>query len=315
MCSEQSKKGTLAIDQFYTQPDVAKKCINVFNTIKNKLGDIELYIEPSAGAGDFLRLLPKFQRIGLDISPASNNILKMDFLSESMYEYYCTNISNSFDKSNIVVVGNPPFGHRSDLAIQFLLRASFYADHVAFILPVHFNKYAAHNQLPPELKLVWQDNLSPDSFYKPDNSPYSINTVFQIWTRKATDLEDLRIRSKPDIHHSDFIIWAYNITSECLYMFDEDWDIAIPCQGWQDYERRETDANRCEKHKHWMFIKIRYPPAREFFERVDLKRLAFDTGTIIPGFRKADLVRLYKEKTGRIAKTLDGDDIVKIFMG
>ena len=57
-------------DQFFTPPETAKYCYNKFIEIINRYGDNVdnyTYIEPSAGSGNFLKLLPTNRRIGLDI--------------------------------------------------------------------------------------------------------------------------------------------------------------------------------------------------------------------------------------------------------
>ena len=70
-------------DQFFTPKNTAIYCYNKFIEIINKYGDNQnmyTYIEPSAGSGNFLNLLPKNNRIGLDIEPLSEEIIKQDFL-------------------------------------------------------------------------------------------------------------------------------------------------------------------------------------------------------------------------------------------
>jgi len=59
-------------DQFFTPPKTAKYCYNKFiEIIKHYEDSIEDYtfIEPSAGNGVFLKILPKKKRLGFDIEP------------------------------------------------------------------------------------------------------------------------------------------------------------------------------------------------------------------------------------------------------
>ncbi len=85
-------------------------------------------------------------------------------------------------------------------------------------------------------------------------------------------------------------------------MFNEPFDFAVPCQGWQDYRRREQDPNLCEKHKQWMLFKPQNELSRaRLYEEIDYERLAFKSATAIPGFRKGDLVQEYIKQYGAVA--------------
>lgn len=109
-------------DQFYTKPEIVDICIKELSKVTSIK---DTYLEPSAGLGDFYNKLPA-QKVGIDIDspmfkPAVN------FLT-----YAQTNFS--------VVVGNPPFGKNSSLAIQFFNKAAEFARIIAFILPRTFKK-------------------------------------------------------------------------------------------------------------------------------------------------------------------------------
>ena len=68
------------LDQFYTNPVYAQK---FFETIKTVL-DIDaadILLEPSAGSGSFLNLMDEHKRIGIDIDPKYNEIVRCDFLN------------------------------------------------------------------------------------------------------------------------------------------------------------------------------------------------------------------------------------------
>ena len=82
-------------DQFYTSPDVAKKCIQILISVLHDAAlhspapvlplSSYLWVEPSAGNGAFLNNIPEtYDKIGIDIEPAPGadaNILKQDFLT------------------------------------------------------------------------------------------------------------------------------------------------------------------------------------------------------------------------------------------
>ena len=67
-------------DQFFTPSDTARYCYDV---LCDKLAELGLdetkynYIEPSAGAGSFLNILPKNRRTGIDIEPRSVEIIEI----------------------------------------------------------------------------------------------------------------------------------------------------------------------------------------------------------------------------------------------
>lgn len=91
------------LDKFYTQKDVAQKCIK--KTIS--LYDFDSIIEPSAGNGSFSKQIKDV--IAIDIEPGSEDIVKADFLNVSSVGF-----------GSKLFIGNPPFGKRSLLAKNLL---------------------------------------------------------------------------------------------------------------------------------------------------------------------------------------------------
>ena len=113
-------------DQFFTPKSIAEYCYRKVCEIV-KPDDETLFVEPSAGNGVFFDLLPKGRRVGLDIEPKHPEVETKDFLDYTL------------DKKNVVVIGNPPFGLRGNLALRFINHAYSFADYVAFILPPLFH--------------------------------------------------------------------------------------------------------------------------------------------------------------------------------
>jgi len=188
--------------QFYTKPQVAKYCYETFQKVSRNIGvnlDEYVFIEPSAGCGSFYQLLPKNRRIGIDIDPQkllgieNKGIIKSDYL-----KWYPQNTKNKY-----VVIGNPPFGVRGKLALNFINKSYLYADMVAFILPQLFNsdgKGVAGKRVVG-YRLAYNEHLSPDSFMYPNGEEIKINTVFQVWTKINTD----RIKIELSKTCNDFI--------------------------------------------------------------------------------------------------------------
>ncbi len=173
------------LDQFFTSPAVAKKCygnmIDYLRSEKVALRSVK-YLEPSAGRGAFLRLMPPSLRIGLDIMPQTEETVRADFLS---WEPEPSDLP-------IVVIGNPPFGYRGWLALEFLNHAAKFADYVGFILPMAFQ---SEGKGSPKLRvrgmhLVHQEVLPAGSFVDEYDRPVKINALWQIWkSGEATTID------------------------------------------------------------------------------------------------------------------------------
>ncbi len=278
-----------SLDQFYTKETIAKLCWNhlietIPGSIKKNINDL-FFLEPSAGKGAFYKLMPEQRRIGMDLEPKCAGVKLQDFLTTLKIEFH-----------NIVVVGNPPFGKKGNLAVAFFNHSACLAETVAFIVPVIFRKFMIHKKLDSRMKFISKLELPKESFELDDGKPYLVNTEFQIWTRLPCSHEDMRESEAPPIRHKDFQMWQYNNTPEALKVFKNDFDFAVPSQGWQDYSRRETEVSNCEKHKQWLLLKAKNDIILARLLAIDYDKLAHRWTTAIPGFRKGDLVKEYSER-------------------
>lgn len=184
-------------DQFFTPKDLAKKCWETFNR-EVKINTQEyIFIEPSAGDGSFLNILPNGS-IGLDIEPRSTGIQKRDYLT-----WNPNNPSNKY-----IVFGNPPFGLRGHLALNFINHSYSFADYVCFILPQLFESdgKGSPRKRVKGYNLIYSEGLSA-MFYTPDNQDVKVNGVFQIWSKntsnpkyniKANSEENMKVYSLSD---------------------------------------------------------------------------------------------------------------------
>ena len=261
------------------------------------------FIEPSAGTGAFYNLLPPLRRLGMDIEPKCEGIIKQDFLKVSGgYDFSQPSSPLPTGPHEIVIIGNPPFGKRGKLAIAFFNHAAYLADTVAFIVPVNFRKWAVHKQLDSSMRFISKLALPREAFQLGNGKPYAVNTEFQIWTRaEAKAYPDMRLHQPLPISHPDFQMWQYNNTLAALKVFRNDFDFAVPCQGWQDYSRKETDEKKCERNKQWILLKARNPSVLARLMHIDYERLARECATAVPGFRKGDLVQAYSEEKTPVA--------------
>lgn len=277
------------LDKFYTQPTVAKQCYDFLQS-KLNINNTVTYLEPSAGNGAFLEFLPNY--VALDIAPENDKIIQQDYLS------YNT------DKTDFITIGNPPFGKRSALAIQFFNKAAEMSNVIAFIVPVSFMKWSVQKCLSSNFALHNFLYLKSESFFV-NGTPYSVRTVFQIWVKKDSVYDDgrnLRLTKQPPISHSDFQIWQYNATPEAVKYVDEDWVYATYRQGYHDYNQLFTredystiKANMTGvKKQQFFFIKPLTLEAEHIILNMDFNALA-ERNTATPGFGKGDFVSYYME--------------------
>lgn len=157
-------KREINLEKFYTKIDTVKYCIS-----KIDLKNYDTIIEPSAGNGSFSNLL---NCVAFDIEPENNNIIKADFLKLSIEK-----------KEKILVIGNPPFGRQSNLAIKFINHAATFADTIAFVLPLSFKKESMIKKLNNHLHLTNVYDLSKNAFYYA-NKDFDIPCAFFIFKYK-----------------------------------------------------------------------------------------------------------------------------------
>ena len=279
----------MGLDKFYTQSHVSKLCFEFLHKQLN-IDKNAVYLEPSAGAGSFLDYLPHY--IALDIAPEDERIMKQDYL-----EYQT-------DKTDFITIGNPPFGTRSKLAIDFFNKASTMSDVIAFIVPVSFMKWSVQKNLHSQFALHSYMYLEPESFSS-NGEPYSVRTVFQIWVKKDSKYYNgvnLRLTKQPPVSHPDFKIWQYNATPEAVKYVEEDWKYATYRQGYHDYNQIFTRADYDHikekmtgtKKQQFFFIKPLSVEAEKIILGMNFNALA-ERNTATPGFGKGDFVSYYTE--------------------
>ncbi len=174
-------------DQFYTKPEIAARCFRRFCAVARGLGvDLKTYhfIEPSAGCGWFYQLLPPRRRTGIDIDPQAREItgeplIKHDYLTWTPKQ----------KGRRYAVIGNPPFGLRGHLALQFINHSRAFADLVGFILPPLFDsdgKGAPGKRVTGYL-LAHTERMPPDAFEYPDGRAVEVASIFQVWSRVGAE--------------------------------------------------------------------------------------------------------------------------------
>jgi len=266
-------KRTVENEAYFTSAAVARQCVD-FMRQSFPLDAFDLVIEPSAGDGVFLRLLPEGKRIGVDIAPQSAEIVEADFL-----EWLPTT------EGRALTIGNPPFGARASLAVKFIEHAAEFSDVIAFILPMSFNKYTFTNRVPLNFHLVDSINISEEFLLDGQNVP--INTVFQIWEKR----EELRTKEIGARTHPDFEMRHAHMSRVTPHELQElhTYDFAIAQVG-NNFAPR--DPFGIVKGSYW-FIKAIAPQVKERFERLDFTFLD-GMNLAHKSLSKADIIAAYE---------------------
>jgi hypothetical protein len=171
-------------NKFYTSKETVDIC---YRAIKKyvKINKADLIIEPSAGDGAFIEKIKKLSKNYkfYDIKPENPEIIKQDFLR----------LERRSVQQNIHIIGNPPFGNKSSMAIKFIKHSAFLkAKTISFILPNSFQKPSFIKSFPLNYHLIYQQIFLQDPFLHNDKLE-NVNTIFQIWERRETE------RKKPKI--------------------------------------------------------------------------------------------------------------------
>ena len=163
-------------DQFFTPNTTVKYCYSKFLEILETYKDTDndyIYIEPSAGNGSFLKVLPEKRRIGIDIEPKFSEIKKGNYL------YWEPEKNRKY-----IVIGNPPFGLRGQLALKFINHSYKFADYVCFILPQLFESdgKGVPRKRVIGYNLIHSEKLNTD-FEEPSGKSIKVKCIFQVWSK------------------------------------------------------------------------------------------------------------------------------------
>lgn len=270
-------------DQFYTKSDISEKCFNILTDNYPELLKDSWILEPSAGTGSFVEAF-----LGKRVK--SEDIYAFDIEPKHPLVRHADFFDITFEDKNIITIGNPPFGKRSKLAIDFFNHSAMFSHTIAFIVPVQFQKYGVQYRLNKDFHLIYDESLPADSFEN-NGKTLSVRCCFQIWTKRE-GYKDLRILEAPKTKHPDFEMYLYNNTPETRKYFDYDWDFAVPRQGFYDYSKRILNKDELNPKVQYMFFKTEDEKARERLMSLDFDKLSLKN-TTIKGYGKADVVAEY----------------------
>jgi hypothetical protein len=254
-------------DQYYTNPEYAKYFLE---QIQNKidLTQFDTLLEPSAGSGAFYHQFPSWiEKIGIDIDPKIDNLIKMDFLQ--------FNIQNK----KVITIGNPPFGKNATLAIKFFNHAAQFSQYICFIIPKTFRKNNIINRLNPQFHLIWDEDV-PDNSFIFENEIYNVNCCAQIWQLKEQKREKNIILNKGLI---------------------EDWfEFTTFDKGDFEIQRVGNSAGRIlDKIIHntgsFYYIKSKNPETLNIFKQIDFNTCKYQTSGY-PSIGKIEIISLFLEQ-------------------
>jgi hypothetical protein len=264
------------LDKFYTKPEIAIKCISRIENYE----EWDLVIEPSAGSGSFYDNIQSSNKIGLDIKPASDGIQEMDF-----FEYIPPPTSKK-----ILVIGNPPFGKNSSLAVKFFNHAAKWADCIAFIIPKTFRRISIQNQLNMSFHLTHDDDIpmKPCSF----EPMMSVKCCFQIWKKYEIERTPINLPTT----HKDWNFLPFGSKDDRNQPTPPSGaDFALLAYGGCCGRLHETDLEALRpKSWHWIKSNIDIDVLKRRFGELDYSMSENTARQNSIG--KSDLVYLYSSK-------------------
>ena len=276
-----SKQNENGLDQFYTNIDIALKYYNKLNEIIN-LNEFDIHLEPSAGSGSFFNIMDDTKKIGLDIEPKEKDIIKMNFFDYKPEE----------DKKYLVL-GNPPFGKVSSLAIKFFNKSAEFADCIAFIIPRTFKRVSIQNKLDLNFELIYNEDLpiTPCCF----TPKMTAKCCFQVWIKKHTKREKIIY----DKSHPDFTFVKHGPKDKNNQPTPpKNCDFVIKAYGGNCGEIVENDLYTLRpKSWHWIKSNIDVQILKNRFKQLDYS-MSKDT-VRQDSLGQRELIHLYK--TGVVA--------------
>lgn len=261
------------LDQFYTKPEAAKRCWELLQAwLKEHPQDFDRFLEPSAGAGAFFRLMPKGSRLGMDLDPKIQGVEKEDFLSAELPE------------ASYLTVGNPPFGKNASLAVKFFNKSAKLGPVIAMIFPLTFRKRSLQARLDHSFHLELDEEL-PKSSFTLDGEDYDVPCAFQIWARK----EERRKKEKLPMTHGDFKFVAKGKAQ-----------LAIQRVGVNAGKVKASFSHVAEASHYFVAADgATLEKVRKILESIDWAEVKYNTAGN-PSVSKTELVKLYEAAKAKL---------------
>jgi hypothetical protein len=274
--SMKSKKTGKAkdLDQFYTNPVIAKTCIDLVNILIPE-SKRQFFLEPSAGTGSFSMQLDRC--VSVDLDPKIPNVIHSDFLILKKNDIF-----KETETKNVCVIGNPPFGKNSSLAVKFFNHSTKFGDVIAFIIPKTFRKVSLQNKLNLNFHLIKDIDLPKNSFVY-EGEDYNVPCCFQIWEKKDTAREKIAFTESPLI---EFV------------KKNEGCDFAVRRAGGTAGQAKEDFKDCKEPSFHFLKLKTKEYSIKELIEiinSIDFSKEANSTAGV-RSISKGELVNALHKK-------------------
>lgn len=174
----------LNLDQYYTSEEDMNYCVNkTIDVLQEHDYNISEFLEPSAGEGIFSNYLLDTGKnvIALDIEPKAEGIIKADYLSYDI-EY----------KKDRLIIGNPPFGSRFNLARSFYNKSVEIGDYISFILPI---RQLNNTNVLYKFDLIYSEDLGELIF----SGNRKVHCCLNIYVRPKNGLNKKKVNKLQDI--------------------------------------------------------------------------------------------------------------------
>ena len=259
-------------DKFYTKKSTAKICIDIID-----FSVYDFVIEPSAGNGSFLSQIPHANKIGIDINPECDDILKMSWFDYAIPDTY----------SKVLIIGNPPFGIRNNLSKKFIQHAVRFPNvyTVAFILPNVYNKHTMQRVIPKEYRIKTARSL-PENSFEIEGKTYHVPCTFYVFEKsKGPDL-----RFDPSLYQ-DTIDWKYGN--------DLDYNFYVMGASFEVKDKPEKSNRgyyiKVNPNKDVVKVKNNFERLRVLRKQGQVKGYSSVNGGVF-WTTKPELVKIYKEE-------------------
>ena len=258
-------------DKFYTKNSTVKICIDTI--------DFDIYdfvIEPSAGNGSFLSKIPHANKIGIDISPESDDILEMSWFDYSIPETY----------SKTLIIGNPPFGLRNNLSKKFIKHSVSFSNvyTVAFVLPNVYNKHTMQRVIPKDYRIKTILELPKDSF-EIKGETYHVPCSFYVFEKSKG----------PDLR---FDISLYQDTSDWEYGKRFDYNFYVMGASFEIKDKPEKNNRgyyiKIKPNKDVDRVKNNFKRLRELKKQGQIEQYSSVSGGVA-WITKPELIKIYRK--------------------
>jgi hypothetical protein len=183
-----------------------------------------------------------------------------------------------------IIVGNPPYGKNSNLAVQFLNKSGDLAHQVCYVLPRTFRKTSILNRVDVRLHLLW-DQTVPDHMFPPP-----ILTCYQVW--HMTGQPRPKIPTK--LHHDDFEFVQPAHADVCVGRVG-----GGPCGKvfLDGFDRRSVNSHYFLKTKD-VSVQNRLIQLSDQFRQKGLQTVG------VPSLSKDELIQVYESSLSNIARNI-----------